>query len=382
MDNILGFLDRIIDDSTYAHPAWNIEHKLDPNAKIKWNYVDGCMLKGIMEVYFVTKNQKYLDFVTNFIDFYVNEDGEILGYSIEEYNCDHINEGKILYMLYDIHKKEKYKKAIDRLYKQLEGQPRTKTGNFWHKKIYPNQIWLDGLYMAQPFLMEYTLKFNDKKDLADIVSQFTNAFTLTRDKETGLFYHGYDETREMFWSDKETGLSQNFWSRSIGWFGMALVDTLEKVVDQEVEGKDTVVGFLKDYASAVVNFIDKDKKMFWQVTDAGSREGNYLETSGSCAIAYTLMKASRLGFIDSKYFAIGEEVFDAINAEKLEVTPEKFVLKDICLVAGLGGMAGKGTYEKRDGTFEYYISEPIVDNDAKGVAPFLFAYAEKLRKNK
>ncbi len=381
MDNILNFLDRLIEDSTYAHPAWNIEHKLQ-NADPKWNYIDGCMLKAIMEVYYVTNNKKYLEFVTNYIDFYVDEEGNILGYKIEDYNCDNINEGKILYMLYDIHGKQKYKKALEKLHTQLEDQPRTKTGNFWHKKIYPNQIWLDGLYMVQPFLTEYELKFNDCKNIDDIISQFTNAYTLTRDDNTGLFFHGYDETKEMFWSDNETGLSQNFWSRSIGWFGMALVDTLEKLIDTDVSGKDTLLKFINEYAKSVVNFIDTDKKMFWQVTNLPNKAGNYLETSGSCAIAYTLMKASRLSLIDKKYFAIGEEVFNAISKEKLEVTNEKFVLKDICLVAGLGGMGGKGTYEKRDGTFEYYISEPIVDNDAKGVAPFLFAYSEILRKNK
>ncbi len=381
MDKILGFLDRLIDNSTYAHPAWNIEHKMNSDAKPKWNYIDGCMLKGIMEVYDVTKNEKYLDFVTNFIDYYVDENGDILGYKVSDYNCDNINEGKILYMLYDIHGKEKYKKALDKLYSQLKDQPRTKSGNFWHKQIYPNQIWLDGLYMVQPFYMEYELKFNDRKNIDDIISQFKNAYSFTKDETTGLFYHGYDETREMFWSDNETGLSQNFWTRSIGWFGMALVDTIEKMNGLESE-KESLLELLTEYAKSVVNFVDKDKKMFYQVTNKGDKEGNYLETSGSCAIAYTLMKASRLGLIDDKYFAIGEEVLDAIIDNKLEVTDEKFLLKDICLVAGLGGMSGKGSYEKRDGTFEYYISEPIVDNDAKGVAPFLFAYAEKLRKNK
>lgn len=376
MDKILGFLDRLIDDSTYAHPAWNIEHKMG-ESNPKWNYIDGCMLKGIMEVYYVTNNQKYLNFVTNFIDFYVNDDGDILGYNIEDYNCDNINEGKILYMLYDIHKNEKYKKALDKLYAQLKNQPRTKTGNFWHKKIYPNQIWLDGLYMVQPFYTEYEVKFNDKKNLSDVISQFKNAYTLTRDKNTGLFFHGYDETKEMFWSNNKTGLSQNFWTRSIGWFGMALVDTIEKL-DAGTD-KDILVDFLTNYANDVINFIDNDSHMFYQVTNQGNREGNYLETSGTCAIAYTLMKASRLQLIDTKFFEIGEEILDSVITNKLEVTEDKFLLKDICLVAGLGGMGGKGTYEKRDGTFEYYISEPIVDNDAKGVAPFLFAYAEKLR---
>jgi unsaturated rhamnogalacturonyl hydrolase len=282
-------------------------------------------------------------------------------------------------MLYDIHKKEKYKKALDKLYTQLKGQPRTKTGNFWHKKIYPNQIWLDGLYMVQPFYLEYEIKFNNLKNIDDILNQFKNAYTLTRDENTGLFYHGYDETREMFWSDKDTGLSKNFWLRSIGWFGMAMVDTVEKMTGNCDEQEEVLVNYLNEYAESVVKFINKDNKMLYQVPNLPEREGNYLETSGSCAIAYTLMKASRLGLIDEKYFAMGEEILDAVIENKLEVTDEKFVLKDICLVAGLGGMNGKGSYEKRDGTFEYYISEPIVDNDAKGVAPFLFAYAEKLR---
>lgn len=379
MDKVLKFVDTIIEDSTYAHPAWNIEHKLS-NSNPKWNYIDGCMLKGIMEIYYVTKNEKYFDFVKNFIDFYVNDDGEILGYDPKDQNCDNINEGKVLFMLDSISPNPKYKKALDLLYGQLQTQPRTKCGNFWHKKIYPNQIWLDGLYMAQPFYTDYELKYNDSKNVPDILNQFKNAFTITRDSKTGLFYHAYDETKSMFWADKETGLSQNFWTRSIGWFGMALVDTIEKMQNVCEDGAKELTGYLVDYAEHIINFMDKETKMFYQVTDKADRPENYLETSGTCAIAYVLMKASRLNLIDNKYFAIGEEILDSVIENKIEVKDDKFVLKDICLVAGLGGMIGDKVNTRRDGTFEYYMSEPIVDNDAKGVAPFLFAYSEKLRK--
>lgn len=379
MDNIRVFLDKLIENSEYDKPLWNVEHLLE-NSNPKWNYIDGCMVKAIMEVYYATNDKKYLDFVTNFIDFYVDEDGNILGYNEEDYNCDNINEGKVLFMLYDIHGKEKYKKALDKLYHQLENQPRTQSGNFWHKLIYPNQIWLDGLYMVQPFYTEYEMKFNGAKNYKDVYNQFKNVVELIKDDETGLYYHGYDETREQDWSDNETGLSKNFWTRSIGWFSMALVDTIEKMSDMFFFEREQLIGYLKDLAESVIKYMDSETSLFYQVTDKGNQEGNYLETSGTCAIAYSLMKGARLGYLPTYYHEIGKKIYNSVVENKLELTDEVFNLKDICLVAGLGGMPGKGSYKNRDGTFEYYISEPIVNNDAKGVAPFLFAYSEVLRE--
>ncbi len=364
---------------TYDRPLWNVENIIEKKEP-KWNYIDGCMLKAIMEVYYATNDKKYLDFVTNFIDFYVDEEGNILGYKEEDYNCDNINEGKVLFMLYDIHGNEKYKKALDKLYAQIQKQPRTKSGNFWHKLIYPNQIWLDGLYMVQPFYTEYEMKFNGAKNYKDTFTQFKNVVELIKDEETGLYYHGYDETREQDWSNNETGLSQNYWTRSIGWFSMALVDTIEKMSDMFYYEREELVGYLKDLVESLETYIDKDSNMFWQVTDQHGREGNYLETSGTCAIAYSLMKGARLGYLPTYYYDLGEKIYNSVVEDKLELGEDKFNLKDICLVAGLGGMPGKGSYKNRDGTYEYYISEPIVDNDAKGVAPFLFAYSEKVRK--
>ncbi|MCL1996800.1 MAG: glycoside hydrolase family 88 protein [Defluviitaleaceae bacterium] len=377
MQKIITFFDNLLDESTPAKPAWNIEHILE-NIAPKWNYIDGCMIKAVLDMYYATKNDRYLAFAKNFIDFYVNEKGEILGYKVDEYNCDNVNEGKVLFDLYKLCKEDKYKKAIELIYSQVVTHPRIKAGNFWHKKIYPNQVWLDGLYMVQPFFMEYEMTFNNKANYKDIFAQFKNVQDIMRDNTTGLFYHGYDESRQMFWADKTTGLSKNFWTRSMGWYAMALVDTLEKLDEQFFYEYETLQSYFKALLDALQKFQDPDTKLYYQVTNMGGKEGNYLETSGSCAIAYSLMKGARLGYLPIYYYDHGKEIFDAIVEHKLE--PEQFILKDICLVAGLGGMPGKGSYKERDGTYEYYISEPKVNNDAKGVAPFLFAYTEVLRK--
>lgn len=371
-DDVVKFVDYLLETSTPAAPAWNVEHVSDGRPPA-WNYIDGCMTKAIFDLYYATGNQKYFDFAKGYIDFFIDESGDILGYRVEDWNCDNINMGKVLFDLFKITGEEKYKKAIALLYSQVAKQPRIKAGNFWHKQIYPNQVWLDGLYMVQPFYMDYQLLFDGEKNLDDIFKQFKNVRDLMRDKKTNLLYHGYDESREMFWADKETGLSKNFWSRSIGWFCMALVDTLEKMANDDLKSH------LHEIADALLAVRDKETKLFYQVTNQGGREGNYLETSGSCAIAYSFMKGARLGFLPADYFKYGKEIFESVVKHKLVIGDGVFVLKDICLVAGLGGMPGRGDYQPRDGTYEYYLSEPKVDNDAKGVAPFLFGYAELVR---
>ena len=378
MQKIIDYTDTMLAKSTSEAPTWNIEHVLEGKGT-KWNYIDGCMLKAILDLFYATGDQKYFDFVKKFIDFYVDEDGSILKYRVDEYNCDNINMGKVLFDLYKATTEDKYKKAIMLLHSQLLTHPRTSAGNFWHKKIYPNQVWLDGLYMVQPFYMDYDMLFGGKENIQDIFRQFKNVYELMRDKKTGLYYHGYDESRQIFWADKATGLSRNFWTRSIGWFTMALVDTIERLDKQFTYEYETLQGYLKEVCDALLKVADPVTKLFYQVTNLPNREGNYLETSGSCAIAYSLMKGARLGYLPRDYFDYGKEIFDSIVRHKLVLAEDTFVLKDICLVAGLGGMPGKGDYQPRDGTFEYYISEPRVDNDAKGVAPLLFGYAEICR---
>ena len=379
MNDIKVYLDELLKSSTPERPAWNKE-ALRENHQPKWNYIDGCMIKAVLEMYVLTGDRYYLDFSDDFIDFYVNDKGAIRGYQVEELNCDNINAGKVLFTLYEETGKEKYRKALDLLYSQLKVQPRTKGGNFWHKQIYPNQIWLDGLYMVQPFYMQYEKMFNENRNYGDIFKQLQNVYELMKETETGLFYHGYDETKTCFWADKETGLSQNFWSRSLGWYAMALVDTLEVMDEQLFFEYETLQGHLKELLDSVLPFMDKSEKMFYQVMNQGGRDGNYLETSGTCAIAYALMKGARLAYLPDYYFNQGKEIFESVVSNKLVREANDIVLKDICLVAGLGGMPGKGDYKERDGSFEYYISEPVVHDDAKGIAPFLFAYAESKKR--
>jgi len=375
-DKITGFADDLLAQSTPQTPVWNKEIMLGHNQP-GWNYIDGCMLKAILDLYDAEKNQKYLDFADAYIDYYVGDDGSILGYNKDDFNSDSINEGKVLFTLHRLTGKEKYLKAINRLYSQLESQPRTKAGNFWHKLIYPNQVWLDGLYMTLPFYTEYETRFNGNKNIRDIFMQFTNVYENMRDLDTGLFYHAWDEARECFWADAETGLSKNFWSRSLGWYAMALLDSAEQMDETQFYERETLIERLREVLDALLKAADPDTGMFWQVTVYASKEGNYLETSASCAMAYSLMKGARLDFLPEYYYNYGKRIFDSIVKHKFI---DGQTLCDICLVAGLGVYSGKGDYEQRDGTFEYYISEPKVDNDAKGVAPFLMAFSEVLRK--
>ena len=221
-----NYITELIENSTPQEPAWNIE-KIRAGKPNTWNYIDGCMIKALLTIYDITEDERYLNFADEFIDYFVNEDGTIKYYDPEEYNLDNVNAGKTLYRLYDLTHKEKYRKAMDTIYSQLQGQPRTKEGNFWHKEIYPDQIWLDGLYMAQPFYMQYELSFCGGNACQDSFKQFQTVRELMRCEKNGLYYHAYDSSRKMFWCDKVTGLSSNFWLRAEGWFAMAIADTWE-----------------------------------------------------------------------------------------------------------------------------------------------------------
>lgn len=365
------YIDRLIDDTTPDAPIWNIEN-IKHGKKPEWNYIDGCMMTSLYTIYKQTGRKKYIDFIDKFVDYYVFEDGSIRGYDKETYNVDNINEGRVLFDLYRETGKEKYKKAIELLYSQLKEQPRTAIGNFWHKKIYPNQVWLDGLYMAQVFYTRYETEFNGGKNLADIVKQFKNVYDNMYDKEKRLYYHGWDYSKEAFWSDKKTGLSKSFWLRSVGWYTVGLVDAISYFSDEKKELKAELVKIFKATVEGLERYIDPKTHMFWQVVDQIGREGNYPETSGSAMIAYAMMKGARLGFVDKRFAAVGKEVFNGICEKYLTERDGKLNLGGICLMAGLG----PETNRKRDGTYEYYISEPIVENDAKGTGPFVMAYTE------
>lgn len=374
MEIIRKYIDELLEKSTPEVPMWNIE-KIRSGGKSTWNYIDGCMIKAVLEMYAITQDKKYFEFADAFIDYRVREDGTIDGYDINEKNIDNVNAGKTLFELYDLTGKEKYRKAIDLIYSQIELMPRTESGNFWHKDIYPHQVWLDGLYMGQPFYMEYETRFNNKKNYSDIYNQFRFVIENMRNPINGLYYHAIDTKKEMFWCDKVTGLSQNMWLRALGWYAMALLDTLDKA-DETVEEYKDDYKMLKD---AFVDLIDSMLKyqdesgMWYQVPNFGGMEKNYLETSGSSIFAYAIFKGVRLGFLPESYREYAKKAMNGVCSKYLHTVEGEMNLGGICLVAGLGGK------QNRAGTYDYYMSEPIVQDDAKGVGPFLLAYTEMLR---
>ena len=367
-----NYICTLLDGSTVEKPLWNVE-KLDKKPVARWNYIDGCMVKALIDFGKTCGEQKYTDYAKAFIDYRVSENGEISGYKRENYNLDDINAGKTLFSLYEMTGEKKYRKALGNVYRQVEEQPRTFENNFWHKLIYENQVWLDGFYMVQPFYMQYETVFNDRKNYKDIFDQFEKARLNMRDPKTGLYYHGYDASRKIFWCDSETGLSKNFWLRSMGWFVMALIDTLEQCDKTGYEKEyDSLSSMFRDLVDSLLKY--KTENNFWyQVVDKGSEPGNYEETSGTAIMAYALLKGSRIGLLPKEYSEIGKQVFESICSRYINEDGVMH-LGGICLVAGLG----PDNNRRRDGSFEYYISEPVVENDAKGVGPFLLAYTEML----
>lgn len=340
----------------------------------KWNYEDGCVLTGAIELYHITKNEEYKRFVMNYIEEAITEEGVIKEYKEEDYNLDCVSPGRVLFFAYEQTKDEKYKKAIEQIMNQLRNHPRTKCGNFWHKKIYPNQIWLDGLYMGQPFYMMYETKFGNKLNYNDIMEQFKNVRKYIYDAEKELYYHAYDEDKVQIWADKETGLSPNFWLRSMGWYLMALIDTMDEISEEIFEQYKLLEGLFKEAIGGILKYQDKETKLFYQIIDRPDVKDNYLETSGTAMIAYAIMKACRMeALLAEKYQDIGKGMFEALLEHKLKEVDGKLALTDICSVAGLGPK------DTRDGSIEYYLSEPIVNDEAKAVGVTMMAYAEYLR---
>ncbi len=345
--------------------------------KNKWNYEDGCVLLGASMLHKATADEEYYKFVYSYLDERIDNDGNIKNFSINEFNIDNVNPGKVLFYLYDITGEERFKKAINNIFYQLKVQPRTKTGNFWHKGRYPYQVWLDGLYMAQPFYAEYETLFNKKENYSDIFNQFKNVKDNMYCHEKGLYFHGYDETRTMNWAHPETGLSPNFWARAVGWYSMALIDVLEKMSEEIFEYHRELQKMFKELMTGVIRYQDKNTGMWYQVMGFEGKEGNYLETSASAMFAYSLLKGARLGYLPEEYGDLGVKAFKGIIENYLVIENDETKLTGICHVAGLNGIIK--TEENRDGSYEYYLSEPIVADDAKGVGPLMMAYSEILK---
>ncbi len=342
------------------------------NKFTRWDYEQGIMLKALERVWYRTGEGKYFEYIRKDLDQYVKADGSIRTYKIDDYNLDNLPPGRALLTAYQQTQpdKEKYKKAADLLWQQLNEQPRTKAGGYWHKKRYPYQMWLDGLYMAEPFAAEYSVLFNHPEHFDDIAKQFELIEQNAVDEKTGLVYHGYDESKEQPWADKKTGRSPNFWSRAIGWYAVALVEVLDYFPENHPK-RPELIGYLKKLAPVLTKYQDKSSGVWYQMIDQGARKGNYFEASSSCMFVYALAKGSRMGYIPASFAADAKRGYAGIIKNFIEKEAGGSIsINKTVSVGGLGGTP------YRDGTYEYYLSEPIRKNDLKGIGPFIFASVE------
>lgn len=355
---------RMADSEMIRNPeSWMVDFSKD----LKWNYCHGLELEAIYDVYRKTGDKKYYNYALSYADTVINPDGTIKSYKLEEYNIDRLNSGKMLFPIYAETKDEKYRLAMDLLKSQMDTHPRISNGGFWHKKIYPNQVWLDGLYMAGPFLAEYGATFNVPALFDEVALQLTTAYEDLLDEKTGLLYHGWDESRQQRWADPVTGKSPNFWSRSIGWYMMALVDALDFIPADHPKRND-IITILNNISTSVEKFRDPVSGMWYQVTDKGGKEGNYLESTGSVMFIYTWVKGAQKGYLPKEFLKKGELAYDQFLKQFYKENEDGTVsITSCCAVSGLGG---EKNY--RDGSFKYYISEPVRDNDPKAVSPFIW----------
>ncbi|SMO94240.1 glycoside hydrolase family 88/105 protein [Gracilimonas mengyeensis] len=331
----------------------------------KWEYTFGLVLKSIERVHKATGDDKYLDYIDAYYDFMIEEDGTIKKYDVTRFNIDRVAPGRALFHLYDETGKEKYKDALEQLRYHLKYQPRNHLDGFWHKLRYPWQMWLDGLYMGSPFYAEWGQRYDEYENFDDVALQAKLMFEYMRDPETGLLYHGWDQSKTQKWADPETGLSPNFWGRAMGWYGMAIVDILDYFPEDHPQRDDLII-ILEKFAEAVVDFQDEESGVWYQVIDQGDREGNYLEASASIMFTYAIKKGANKGYLDEKYHEVAEEAWQGILDEFIEVEDNGLVnIHHVCAVAGLGG----DPY--RDASYEYYVNERIQVNDTKATGPFI-----------
>ncbi|NII84169.1 MULTISPECIES: glycoside hydrolase family 88 protein [unclassified Pedobacter] len=337
----------------------------------KWTYDMGVVLEGAATVWRNTGDGKYFKYIQNSMNAYLDKEGNINTYKPDDFNIDNIKNGRSLLLLYKVTGQQKYLLAATKLYDQLQKQPRTQEGGFWHKKIYPNQMWLDGLYMGEPFYAEYARLMKKDEAFDDIAKQFILMEKNARDVKTGLLYHGYDESRTEQWADKKTGRSANFWGRAMGWYIMALVDVLDNFPANHPQRKE-LIAILNRTATAAVKYQDQKSGVWFDILDLPTRKGNYLESSASSMFVYGLAKGVRKGWLAPSFMAAANKGYTGLKKEFVEQAgPERINLTKTVSVSGLGG---KPKY--RDGSFDYYISEKVITNDPKGVGSFICAASE------
>jgi unsaturated rhamnogalacturonyl hydrolase len=343
---------------------------VDFQTEKRWNYTQGLEGLAFIRLSEVTGNKVYFNYAKGFADSLINADGKILNYKMSNYNIDQVNPGRMMLLLYDQTNDPRYKKVIDTLRQQLRTQPRTPEGGFWHKKIYPNQMWLDGLYMGEPFYAEYAKRYNEPEAFTDIINQFRLAAAHTYDPATGLYRHAWDSSKEMPWADKITGQSPHAWGRAMGWFSMAIVDALD-YIPADQPGREDLIAILNTLVEGLVKIQDPSTGGWYQVLDRSGEQGNYIETSCTSMFAYSILKGVRKGYLNEKYLVNARMAYQGLIKNFITTDENGTVsLSKVCRVAGLGG----NPY--RDGSYEYYINEEIRDNDPKGVAPFIMASIE------
>lgn len=374
---VLGFLSGTITAQEKPHSVqavetvmriWPDSFSAKPGGRARWSYDQGVILKGVESVWRMQGSGHFFKYIQHSMDYYVKEDGSIHDYKKEEFNIDHINNGKVLLSLYAVTGKEKYWKAIQRLYDQLKAHPRNALGGFWHKKIYPNQMWLDGLYMGQPFYAEAALLMRDTAAFKDITRQFVLMETNSRDERTGLLYHAWDASKLQRWANPATGRSPHVWARAMGWYGCAMVDVLDHFPVAH-KGRDSIIQILNRYVEAISK-VQRPDGLWWDVMDLPEEKGNYPEASASAMFVYTLFKAARKGYIPAAYLKIADKGYSGILQKFIKNDANGLNFTGTVSVSGLGG----NPY--RDGSFAYYMSEPVINNDPKGLGAFILCAAE------
>lgn len=348
-----------------------------PVGKIKWNYTTGLELLAMMEAAKEYDRPDFAAYAERYYDSIVQPDGSVISYAREKYNIDHVCPARPLFELYERTGETRYKQVIDTVFLQLQHHPRIAAGGFWHKQRYPQQMWLDGIYMGQPFYAEYVMREvmpvdaeAGKRYVDDIVNHFVCAARGTYVPETGLFCHAFDDVRAQFWCDKETGRSPHTWNRALGWYAMAIVETLQYLgVNEQTQ---PMIEILTHIADTLPRYADPKSGMWYQVVEFPGREGNYEESTGSIMYIYTMLKALRLGYLPESYRDAWMERYRQFVDRFLKVEEDGTIsITSCCAVAGLDT---EGT--RRDGTYEYYLSEPVRDNDPKATGPFIWAAME------
>ncbi len=357
--------------------TWKDSFALD-DKPAKWTYDMGVILKGFAGIWLNTGDAKYFNYIQQQMDFFVKDDGSIKTYKLDDYNIDNVNNGKLFLLLYRVTLKDKYLKAAKILREQLRNQPRTDEGGFWHKKVYPNQMWLDGLYMGEPFYAEYALLAHEDTAFNDIANQFIWMEKHARDAKTGLLYHAWDESKQMKWANPVNGCSPQFWSRAMGWYATALVDALDYFPDDHPKRKE-LIAILNRLVNAIEKQQDKVTGLWKDVLNYNGpgKEKNYFEASASSQFVYAIAKGVRKGYLPAAKISISSKGYAGIKGKfiKTENLPTgqaggQTNLYGTVKVSGLGG----NPY--RDGSFDYYMSEPVVMNDPKGIGAFLMASNE------